>query len=411
MTEAYPDLKSNQNFLALQSQLEGTENRIAVARRDYIDAVREYNLSLRTFPTMIWAKTVFAGNQADGGIRRERCGANPAAGEVLTFIVTPRIAIRPAFGAAALRAGADRSAALRPRCTSPNSPAASSIRPTSFPPRRGARSTPSSPISRTSPASSLLSRRSIRSKTRDVESYANQLFRAWKLGEKPKNNGVLLLVAPKERKVRIEVGYGLEGTLTDALSNVIITNQIVPQFKAGDFAGGVERGVDGIIAALTTDTSDWQKKPQVRQDDQDSAFAALLPFLIVGLFIFIFWMMQRHARGRGGWGGGGPIFIPMGSSWGSGSSWGGGSPGAAAVAWRLFRRRRLIGGRRRLGQLVMAISPEDHVRIAEAIRAAEQKTSGEIVCVLARSSSEYHSAPVLVGALLALIWHPGRWCF
>jgi LemA protein len=63
VSEAYPDLKSNANFLALQSQLEGTENRIAVARRDYIDAVREYNLSLRTFPTMIWAKTIFAGNK------------------------------------------------------------------------------------------------------------------------------------------------------------------------------------------------------------------------------------------------------------------------------------------------------------------------------------------------------------
>ncbi|GAC1328201.1 MAG: LemA family protein [Beijerinckiaceae bacterium] len=63
VTEAYPDLKSNQNFLALQSQLEGTENRIAVARRDYIDAVREYNLALRTFPTMLWAKTVFAGSK------------------------------------------------------------------------------------------------------------------------------------------------------------------------------------------------------------------------------------------------------------------------------------------------------------------------------------------------------------
>src|SRR5947209_4475951 len=158
----------------------------------------------------------------------------------------------------------------------------------------------------------------------DVETYANQLFRAWKLGEKPKNNGVLLLVAPKERKVRIEVGYGLEGVLTDALSNVIITNQIVPKFKAGDFAGGIERGVDGIIAALTTDTSDWQKKKQVRTDEQDSAFAALLPFLIVGLFIFIFWMMSRHARGRGRGGWGGPVFIPTGSSWGSGSSWGGG---------------------------------------------------------------------------------------
>ena len=60
VTENYPDLKSNANFLALQSQLEGTENRIAVARRDYIDAVRAYNTALRTFPTLIWAKTVFS---------------------------------------------------------------------------------------------------------------------------------------------------------------------------------------------------------------------------------------------------------------------------------------------------------------------------------------------------------------
>jgi LemA protein len=63
VSEAYPDLKSNQNFLALQSQLEGTENRINVARRDYIDAVREFNTSLRTFPTLLWAKTFFSGTK------------------------------------------------------------------------------------------------------------------------------------------------------------------------------------------------------------------------------------------------------------------------------------------------------------------------------------------------------------
>jgi LemA protein len=63
VSENYPDLKSNANFLALQSQLEGTENRIAVARRDYIEAVRAYNLSLRTFPTVLWAKTAFSGNK------------------------------------------------------------------------------------------------------------------------------------------------------------------------------------------------------------------------------------------------------------------------------------------------------------------------------------------------------------
>jgi LemA protein len=63
VTENYPDLKSNANFLALQSQLEGTENRIAVARRDYIESVRVYNTALRTFPTVLWAKTVFSGNK------------------------------------------------------------------------------------------------------------------------------------------------------------------------------------------------------------------------------------------------------------------------------------------------------------------------------------------------------------
>jgi len=63
VSENYPDLKSNQNFLALQSQLEGTENRITVARKDYIEAVRAFNLDLETFPTLIWAKTVFSGKK------------------------------------------------------------------------------------------------------------------------------------------------------------------------------------------------------------------------------------------------------------------------------------------------------------------------------------------------------------
>jgi LemA protein len=63
VSENYPDLKSNQNFLALQSQLEGTENRIAVARRDYIAAVRDYNLTLQTFPSVLWASTVFRGKK------------------------------------------------------------------------------------------------------------------------------------------------------------------------------------------------------------------------------------------------------------------------------------------------------------------------------------------------------------
>src|ERR1700674_766900 len=104
----------------------------------------------------------------------------------------------------------------------------------------------------------------------EIEPYANELFRTWKLGEKTKNNGVLLLVAPNERRVRIEVGYGLEGTLTDALSKVIITNAITPRFKTGDYAGGITRGVDDIITVLTTDASEWQQRPSLRLDNQET---------------------------------------------------------------------------------------------------------------------------------------------
>src|ERR1700688_3557136 len=125
----------------------------------------------------------------------------------------------------------------------------------------------------------------------EIEPYANELFRSWKLGEKTKNNGVLLLVAPNERRVRIEVGYGLEGTLTDALSKVIITNAITPRFKAGDFSGGISRGVDDIITVLTTDASEWQQRPSLRLDNQQTtdpvswlliaALIALITLLIV----------------------------------------------------------------------------------------------------------------------------------
>src|SRR5580692_10356546 len=102
----------------------------------------------------------------------------------------------------------------------------------------------------------------------DIETYANDLFRAWKLGEAKKNNGVLLLVAPSEHQVRIEVGYGLEGTLTDALSKVIIASAMVPRFKSNDYSGGIERGVDGIISVLTTDADEWHARARVRADDQ-----------------------------------------------------------------------------------------------------------------------------------------------
>jgi uncharacterized protein len=181
----------------------------------------------------------------------------------------------------------------------------------------------------------------------DIETYANELFRTWKLGEKDKNNGVLLLVAPNEHKVRIEVGYGLEGTLTDALSKIIIVNAIAPRFKAGDFGGGISRGVDDIITVLTTDSSEWQPRLQVRADaDQNSTAIGWL--LIAGAVILVIMLgvspgfrwfffnlllnMLLSGGGRGGgggyssddsWGGGGG----GGFSGGGGSSGGGGASG------------------------------------------------------------------------------------
>jgi uncharacterized protein len=177
----------------------------------------------------------------------------------------------------------------------------------------------------------------------EIEPYANELFRGWKLGEKSKNNGVVLLVAPNERRVRIEVGYGLEGTLTDALSKVIIANAIAPRFKAGDFAGGISRGIDDIITVLTTDASEWQKRPSLRLDSQQTAdplswllilgAIALLALLTVSpgfrwLLLNILATVALSSGGsRGGYSGGGS-FSGGGFSGGGGSSGGGGASGS-----------------------------------------------------------------------------------
>ena len=179
----------------------------------------------------------------------------------------------------------------------------------------------------------------------EIEPYANELFRAWKLGEKTKNNGVLLLVAPTERRVRIEVGYGLEGTLTDALSKVIIANAITPRFKTGDFGGGISRGVDDIITVLTTDASEWQQRPSLRLDSPSTpqiptwlfvaGLIAVVALAIVspGFRWFLLGMlMNSGGRSGGGWSSGGGLssgggFSGGGFSGGGGASVGGGASG------------------------------------------------------------------------------------
>jgi uncharacterized protein len=175
----------------------------------------------------------------------------------------------------------------------------------------------------------------------EIEPYANELFRFWNLGEKTKNNGVLLLVAPNERRVRIEVGYGLEGTLTDALSKVIITNAIAPRFKAGNFGDGIARGVDDIITALTTDSSEWQQRPSLRLDNQPSSdpinwiIIAGLIALVTLLFVspgFRWFMLNVVLNILLNSGRGSSFSSGGGSSGGGGFSGGGGSSGGGGAS-------------------------------------------------------------------------------
>jgi uncharacterized protein len=191
----------------------------------------------------------------------------------------------------------------------------------------------------------------------EIEDYGYQLGRAWKIGQKGEDNGVILIVAPNERKVRIEVGYGLEPYVTDALSSMIIQQQVLPRFKAGDFPGGIEAGVDALLAQLQLPEDQAQARQQQvlaqGQKEQPSHRSGggfpvgLIFWIIVAVFVF---SSMRRGRGRraGPWGarryGRGsnwPVWLWVaseiaesaarsgrsGGGWGGGSGWGGGGGG------------------------------------------------------------------------------------
>jgi uncharacterized protein len=160
----------------------------------------------------------------------------------------------------------------------------------------------------------------------EIEDYGYRLGRAWGIGQKESDNGAILLVAPNERKTRIEVGYGLEPVLTDALSKLIVEERMIPKFRAGDFPGGIEDGVDTIAQVIQLPPEE-QEKLKARaagagQGEGGFPFGAILFFLILALWL---WMAFR-SRGRGGrrGGRGGPPII----IWGPGmGGWGGGRGG------------------------------------------------------------------------------------
>ncbi len=159
----------------------------------------------------------------------------------------------------------------------------------------------------------------------DIADYGYRLGRQWGLGRKDEDNGALLLVAPNERKVRIEVGYGLEGYLTDALSSVIINRQIVPRFRDGDMEGGVVAGADAIIAQLSLPPEDARANLiAARESEQEETRHGLGLIPTILIIWFVFWMLRGVLGGKRRRGRGGPIII-----WGpgSGGGWGGGSSG------------------------------------------------------------------------------------
>ncbi|PKU26341.1 TPM domain-containing protein [Telmatospirillum siberiense] len=173
-----------------------------------------------------------------------------------------------------------------------------------------------------------------------IEDYGYQLGRHWQIGQKDKNTGALLIVATTEHRVRIEVGYGLEGTLTDALTKVIIENSILPKFKTGDFAGGIKSGTQDIIRVLSGDAETIQSAAErnvamdVKQTKTDMpVWVAIVAVLaVVGLLVLCtvtggggvcqaIWMMVLLllSGGRGSsrgssFGGGGGSFGGGGSS-------------------------------------------------------------------------------------------------
>jgi uncharacterized protein len=191
----------------------------------------------------------------------------------------------------------------------------------------------------------------------DIADYGYQLGRAWGVGLKGSDQGAILIVAPKEHKVRVEVGYGLEPVLTDAFSSVVIQQAIVPRFKAGDMVGGISAGVDALAQQLSLPDDEAKAKlaAAAKQYDQSHArhgggnipFGAIIWIVIVGVVI-VSHIGRRAARGRyygGGSGSNWPIWLWAasemldnnrhgGGPWGGGSSWGGGGDsGGGGGGW------------------------------------------------------------------------------
>ncbi len=138
----------------------------------------------------------------------------------------------------------------------------------------------------------------------DISDYGYRLGREWGIGQEGEDNGAILLVAPNERRVRIEVGYGLEGYLTDALSSIIIQNAILPRFREGDMPGGVVAGAQAIIGQLQLPPEEAahvaaQAGEQRRGDQTDGGFPVGVVIWLIFMFaFFVLPILRGRSRRR-----------------------------------------------------------------------------------------------------------------
>ena len=137
---------------------------------------------------------------------------------------------------------------------------------------------------------------------RTIEDYGYRLGREWGIGSAEKDDGVVLLVAPNERKVRIETGYGARVFLTDAMSSYIVRNAILPRFRENDYPGGIEAGVEQIATQMTLPPAEAQKRLQEvgqRETQRQSGGSGLFPLVFWGMIIlFVLLSFGRSAGGR-----------------------------------------------------------------------------------------------------------------
>jgi len=130
-----------------------------------------------------------------------------------------------------------------------------------------------------------------------IEEVANKTFRDWGIGNKKTNNGILLLIAVNDRKIRIEVGYGLEGAIPDITANDIINNDLKPAFKQGNYLGGINAAVDNLSKAAK---GEYQVKREKKSNNSGGGILQL--FIVIAIILFVISLLKgggNSGRGNG----------------------------------------------------------------------------------------------------------------